>query len=299
MNKTQKAFTLIELLVVIAIIGILSGFIVVSMNGATNSAHVAKAQIFANSLRNSLSMNIVGEWRFDGPTSSESIATADDVKDTWGSNNGSIIGGSEPIVKSSCVFNKCLRFNSANSNRVVVNDSATLDISGEITIGVWFKADTIGKFHTLVSKGADDAYNLRIRDTNVVQFYFNASDSSGLYDATSTNTISADTWYYIVGVYNGAIEKVYVNGVEWGTRTVAKSIATNNVNLWIGGRTDGWAPGWTNGTIDDVRVFDKAMPISQIKEEYYAGLENLLSSGGIDKNEYQQRIAGLETKTAK
>ncbi|MFA5432192.1 MAG: prepilin-type N-terminal cleavage/methylation domain-containing protein [Candidatus Paceibacterota bacterium] len=42
LELNKKAFTLIELLVVIAIIGILSGLIVVSMNGATNSANDAK-----------------------------------------------------------------------------------------------------------------------------------------------------------------------------------------------------------------------------------------------------------------
>lgn len=42
--KFKKGFTLIELLVVIAIIGILSGLIIVSMSGASNSAKNARIQ---------------------------------------------------------------------------------------------------------------------------------------------------------------------------------------------------------------------------------------------------------------
>jgi prepilin-type N-terminal cleavage/methylation domain-containing protein len=38
----NRAFTLIELLIVIAIVGILSGFVIVSMNGAINSAKDAR-----------------------------------------------------------------------------------------------------------------------------------------------------------------------------------------------------------------------------------------------------------------
>jgi prepilin-type N-terminal cleavage/methylation domain-containing protein len=52
MNK--KAFTLIELLVVIAIIGILSGVIIVSMNGATNAATDAVRKNDISSLRKAL-----------------------------------------------------------------------------------------------------------------------------------------------------------------------------------------------------------------------------------------------------
>jgi prepilin-type N-terminal cleavage/methylation domain-containing protein len=51
MNKTNKAFTLIELLVVIAIIGILSGLLIVSMSGATNSAKDARIKSEMDQLR--------------------------------------------------------------------------------------------------------------------------------------------------------------------------------------------------------------------------------------------------------
>ncbi|MFA5431891.1 MAG: type II secretion system protein [Candidatus Paceibacterota bacterium] len=49
-----KAFTLIELLVIIAIIGILSGLIVVSMNGSINSANDAKRKAGVDVIRKAL-----------------------------------------------------------------------------------------------------------------------------------------------------------------------------------------------------------------------------------------------------
>lgn len=52
--KTNKGFTLIELLVVISIIGILSGFLILSMNGAINSANDAKRKSDINTIRKSL-----------------------------------------------------------------------------------------------------------------------------------------------------------------------------------------------------------------------------------------------------
>jgi len=50
----KKAFTLIELLVVIAIVGILSGMIVVSMNGSINSANDVKRKAGVDTIRKAL-----------------------------------------------------------------------------------------------------------------------------------------------------------------------------------------------------------------------------------------------------
>lgn len=50
----KKAFTLIELLVVIAIIGVLSGLIIVSMNGSINSANDAKRKANIDSIKKAL-----------------------------------------------------------------------------------------------------------------------------------------------------------------------------------------------------------------------------------------------------
>ncbi|MFA5009491.1 MAG: FISUMP domain-containing protein [Candidatus Paceibacterota bacterium] len=52
-NKT-KAFTLIELLVAIAIVGILSGFVIVSLNNATNAAKDAKRKSDIGAIQRSL-----------------------------------------------------------------------------------------------------------------------------------------------------------------------------------------------------------------------------------------------------
>jgi len=54
MSKKQIAFTLIELLVVIVIIGILSGLIVISMNGTINSANDARRKENLDVLRKAL-----------------------------------------------------------------------------------------------------------------------------------------------------------------------------------------------------------------------------------------------------
>ncbi|MFA5013447.1 MAG: type II secretion system protein, partial [Candidatus Paceibacterota bacterium] len=90
MNKRLfRAFTLIELLVVIAIIGILSALIIVGMNSTTQKATIAKAQVFSNSLRNSLMGNLISEWKFD----QVNVPAANQTPDSWsGGNTGTLNG---------------------------------------------------------------------------------------------------------------------------------------------------------------------------------------------------------------
>jgi|WetSurMetagenome_2_1015567.scaffolds.fasta_scaffold222221_2 prepilin-type N-terminal cleavage/methylation domain-containing protein len=148
----KKAFTLIELLVVIAIVGILSGLIVVSMSGMTQKAVVAKARIFSSSLRNSLMINLVSDWKLDD-------ASGTVAADTWGTNNGTLTSFADTtagygdantsgwVSSSNCVFNTCLKFDGTDDR--IVFGSATK--YSQYTIEVWLnglRGQSAGGFFT-------------------------------------------------------------------------------------------------------------------------------------------------------
>ncbi|MFA5432383.1 MAG: type II secretion system protein [Candidatus Paceibacterota bacterium] len=142
MTKKQIAFTLIELLVVIAIIGILSGLIVVSMSGVTQKANIAKAQVFSNSLRNSLMLNIVGEWKFDDLSEAKDNAS---ILDSWGAVNSGTLDTNLVVADTTdklklgtdCVSGKCLYFDGTN-DYVSIPQNATLDFGTKsFSIGAW------------------------------------------------------------------------------------------------------------------------------------------------------------------
>jgi len=122
----KQAFTLIELLVVIAIIGILSGLIIVSMGGITSSATVAKAQVFSNSLRNALMMNLVAEYKLDG-----------NANDNWGGRNGTLHGTT--TVSSGCPQGTCLSFNGSSDYVNFSDNDAVFNFGSKMTAMIWVK----------------------------------------------------------------------------------------------------------------------------------------------------------------
>jgi len=301
MNKLIKqAFTLIELLVVIAIIGILSGLIVVSMGGMTTKATIAKAQVFSNSLRNSLMMNIVGEWKFDSITNYtesggvKTIGTiSNNVNDSWGNIHGTASGG--PILKegSDCVSGSCIQFDGSNDYiNLSSNGYGTFNLQ-TYTISVWVKPLTlvqkvIWSYDYINHHSPYYACHLRIEPNGAVSYSWN--NGTVAVDLSATSCLSINNWHNIVVSYKSGEQKIYVNGKLINSSAIVNTVTYYNQQVWIGGSPN-WS-GYINAVIDDVRIYDAAIPTSQIKEHYFAGLNSLYSNGGLTKEEYLSRING-------
>jgi len=275
----SKSFALIEILVVIVIIGILSAFIIVSLAGISSKANIAKAQAFSNSLKNSLLMNIVAEYKFDGPTAINETATVNDAIDSWGTNNATGILG-DPKVKSApdCVFGKCIAFDGSGD----YIDLPNLGISqnGPAAISGWFYFKDTAKTRGL---------SMYLYEN----FLYQHSSNDYIYIAVGADYFSwgplLNTWYYLVMSYSGDAytAKLYVNGVPKNC-----NVQTGSPVPAFSNRISSSATAF-NGLIDEVRVYNSAVPAFRIQENYYAGLNRLLVNSGLEKQEYGLRINEL------
>jgi prepilin-type N-terminal cleavage/methylation domain-containing protein len=286
MNKlVRQAFTLIELLVVIAIIGILSGLIVVSMSGVTDKANLAKTQIFSNSLRNSLMGSIVSEWKLDNSG-----------KDSWGSNDCTI---NIAAPSTDCVYGSCYIFNGSTayascgsiastsagtmmawikpsgtytaSQAIMASSSSSgADVTARWQIGANHTSVCAGSWYTLLTNGTGEQIVC----------------SNDVYNSTNFPT---NKWALVVITYDGSNVKFYKNGALINTVPQTVSGAGDAQPFAIGrvGAHNGF---YYYGSIDEVRIFSSAISVFEIQEDYYAGLNSLLSSGKINMEEYGDRI---------
>ena len=92
--------------------------------------------------------------------------------------------------------------------------------------------------------------------------------------------------------FDGINIKVYKNGeIKWTSATISSdSIKTSPYPLYIGRASAPGSACFFSGLIDDVRIYNAAISTSQIKEQYYSGLNSLLAKGGITDKEYQERM---------
>ncbi|MFA5249008.1 MAG: LamG-like jellyroll fold domain-containing protein [Candidatus Paceibacterota bacterium] len=290
-SKTQKGFTLIELLVVIAIIGILAGMVVVNLSGATDSAKIAKSKVFSSSVRSSLLMNRVSEWNFD-----EGSGTA--VADTVGTNNGILNNFNFDLTDgwrtgSSCVSEGCLQFDGADDYMSMGNQ---ISLSGDYSVEAWVNIPSSASGSAaryLISFGAGSGSLPAFSPCYWTQYkpliYLNGS--SYRYGRTD---LRDGKWHHIVFVVAGGEinnilnAKIYIDGKE------ESYYATSNTQAPIAPTGNGWMGGGSYPRLaDGVRVYNKQLTISRIREEYLSGLDRLSAKGIMAEGEYEQRLSNL------
>ncbi len=100
-----------------------------------------------------------------------------------------------------------------------------------------------------------------------------------------------ERWTYIVTVWDGASISHYIDG-EFNWKDTKTSYGTSQNFSLIAGSSSRMM----RGRLDEFVIYNKNLSLSEIKQNYVAGLDSLLAQGGISKNDYSQRIKQLAGK---
>ena len=163
-------------------------------------------------------------------------------------------------------------FNSDNMGSIVfdgTNDYAPLGTSGfsfgssSGTLSAWAKTNSIsGGYTWVVSYGNNSGSQSRFIGINGSTYYF-----GGYGNDITASGVPLNTWFNMVGVYDGTNASMYINGVLVSGPT-AKTWNTTANNAQIGRQTNG-AQYW-NGNIAQVQIYNKALTALEVKQNYNA-----------------------------
>jgi hypothetical protein len=148
------------------------------------------------------------------------------------------------------------QFNGQSSYIVMANTASgklNFPENGTYSVSAWVYADSLNdKYHLIASKG-DLQYNLEIKNTNEWEFT-EFEDMAGWDESTSLG--SARAWTYVVGVRDGALQYLYVNGVCVDNTIYlnADTGARDTTNNFMIGKRVNFNSYYFSGIIDEVRV---------------------------------------------
>ncbi|MFC1742328.1 LamG domain-containing protein, partial [Nanoarchaeota archaeon] len=165
-------------------------------------------------------------------------------------------------------------FDGINDN---INMGNVASVTGtQITVMAWLKLDSYVHAARIVDKSYTSCdepfsqYTLRMGEdidgNNKLTFEFsNATDHRS--KVISSGTMELDTWYHVAGTFNGTHKAVFINGNLENSTVTTGSIPSFATDLLIGAHAEcGYAR--FNGTIDEVKIFDRALTETQIDAFY-------------------------------
>jgi len=203
-------------------------------------------------------IGLVGCWKFD-----EGTGTA--AYDSSGNgNNGTLVNGPTWVNGK---LGKALNLDGVDDH-VLVPDSTVLKPL-QYTVAVWVKIDAVqvggdpvwgnwivGKEYLF--KG----YGLSFIGTEPI-----AVHSDGAAHAIDSNiNVSLNDWHHIASTYNGTLVKIYVDGMLRNSE--AHGFQNTNDPLTIGAWHFTSPERFLNGTIDEVKVYDRALSADEVWSEY-------------------------------
>ncbi|NOQ38574.1 hypothetical protein GQ472_06840, partial [archaeon] len=250
--------------------------------------------------------SLVGWWRFNNESGENNTFFRD-----WSTYGNNATNGSSPAYVTG-KFGDAMQFDGVD-DYVNISDTSSLDITDAITISAWIKRGETVRCAVVAKYSTDDkrSYYFDVNDTYIALFLGSSDGTTYNYSYANGTIIEANKWYHIVGTWdkNGdQLIHLFVNGIEESYSTQAlktDSININDNDVWIGNRQE--TTRYFNGTIDEVRIWNRALSPEEINASYNAGLYRLetnytnLNDGTYNYTAYAQDLAGnlnnTETRT--
>lgn len=198
----------------------------------------------------------VANYRFDECSAS---GLQGDTLDSSGNNlNGMSVNSPFKVSGQICVGNKFSRNTYSN---ITIPHNSLLSQLNELSITAWINPLTIpsSDLYTIVSK--DTNYEFHINTSGQIYWWWSNATLTG------TSTIPTNTWSHVAITYKDGEQHVYVNGVEDASSTHTGTLPQNTLPLYIG--VDYNYPSRTfDGTIDEVKIFDRSLSQSEVLKIY-------------------------------
>jgi len=204
--------------------------------------------------------SLLANYQLEGPSWNGSAAEVDDS--SGNALNGSASGDARAFPAQVCNGAEL----DGNGDDLTIADDPLLDIEEELTVMAWINADSLpgSDLMTIVSK--DTNYEFHLDSSGRIYWWWEMGTGSRSFD-TDPFQISLNTWHHIAIVYSrkSGTQRIYVDGIERASESYSnESLQTNDRPFYIG-VDDAYPSRAFDGQIDEVKVFERALPAAAIQ----------------------------------
>ncbi len=141
--------------------------------------------------------------------------------------------------------------------------NTVFNIDANISVMCWIKVRRFNRnWQAIVTQG-DNSWRLhRSSNTDNIAWGTSGLDPT---DITGSVNVNDEEWHHVAGVYNGTQKILFVDGSIDASADTTGSIDSSTYRVHIGENAQQTRRHW-NGLIDDVRIYNKALTMEEIKE---------------------------------
>jgi hypothetical protein len=206
----------------------------------------------------------VGVWHLD----ETGAGVAGEFADSTSNSNDGQGGGGVP-ARATAQIAGGQDFDGAN-DYITVPGSTSLQPTAALTLQAWVYVRTFGAgfdVEPFLRKGQINPHNYQLSaEQQAINFDLDEEDGAPL-PGLSGSLLSPNTWYFVVGAWDGTTRRLYVDGVPDASGARAAPIGSDARPLLLGGRPD-LAEDMLDGLIDEARVSRIARSPDWIQTEY-------------------------------
>jgi len=213
--------------------------------------------------------SLVGYWRLDRSVS----GTGGNVLDYSGNgNNGSTING--PTTGNQGILGTNAFDFDGNNDYIEVPHSDSLNLNGDdgVTMTLWIKGRSKGAYARLIEKGENQAYEILADNGGDLKPWVRINGND--LHRGSLNSLSTDEWHHVVANYEASTgeSEIYVDRFLKNTDSKSPgNIQNAGETLRIATEEPLSSGDKFKGKIDEVRVYNRSLSQSEVKELYFNG----------------------------
>jgi hypothetical protein len=206
-----------------------------------------------------MTKGLVGCWLFTENAGQK-------VFDLARSNHLAMVGGGSYRWEKDSTFGMVVRSPATvSSDYLQAADHPSLNPTAALTYECWFKKNAGSAWQDIMAKDqpADDGQGILIDSGNHFSWFINTTAPSNV---SGTTSVANGVWYHLVGTYDGANMRLYVDTVQEATGAKTGAIASSTRPLTF--LND---PQWTqmtDGWIGLARVWNRALTATEVRQLY-------------------------------
>ena len=184
------------------------------------------------------------------------------VSDASGNGNTGTISGA--TWSSAGKYGSALSFN-GSSGRVTIPNASSLQLSSGMTLEAWVNPAAVSStWRDVIEKGNDNYFLMATSD------HSSAPGGGGIIGGSygqvfTTSPLPTNTWSFLALTYDGATERLYLNGTQVASLARTGAITSSTNALTLG--SDPFYGQFFNGLLDNIRIYNSALSAAAIQTD--------------------------------